>query len=436
MAAVSVETVSNLERRMTIKVPLAPLEGQIRQRLQQISRTAKFSGFRPGKAPIGLVNQHYGDQVRDEVYSKAVETSFGDAVEQNKLRVAGFPNIEHLPFKEAAEEFEYIATFEIFPEVAVGDLSKVKIERPALELSDADVEKTLDVLVKQRVSYEPVKRASKKADRINITLTASIDGQQVESTGDRGIDLVIGEPGRVKEFDDALVGGKAGAEKSFDITYPADHNPAQLAGKTVTYDVKFVSVSQPVYPEIDAEFAKNLGVEDGNLDTMKSEIKQSLEQEVDKRIKARVKESVFQALVDETSFELPKAIVSAETNRLMQVAAQNLRQRGVDPAQVPMEPSVFEAQAQRNAKLRLVLTELVNSNNLQATADQVRAMVDSFAQSFEKPDELVSWYYADVKRLDEPAALATEENVVAWVLDKAKVTNKKIKFDELMMAGA
>ncbi|WP_024930060.1 trigger factor [Methylophilus sp. OH31] len=436
MAAVSVETVSNLERRMTIKVPLAPLEGQIRQRLQQISRTAKFSGFRPGKAPIGLVNQHYGDQVRDEVYSKAVETSFGDAVEQNKLRVAGFPNIEHLPFKDAAEEFEYIATFEIFPEVAVGDLSKVKIERPALELSDADVEKTLDVLVKQRVSYEPVKRASKKADRINITLTASIDGQQVESTGDRGIDLVIGEPGRVKEFDDALIGGKAGTEKSFDITYPADHNPAQLAGKTVTYDVKFVSVSQPVYPEIDAEFAKNLGVEDGNLDTMKSEIKQSLEQEVDKRIKARVKESVFQALVDETSFELPKAIVSAETNRLMQVAAQNLRQRGVDPAQVPMEPSVFETQAQRNAKLRMVLTELVNTNNLQASADQVRAMVDSFAQSFEKPDELVSWYYADVKRLDEPAALATEENVVAWVLDKAKVTNKKIKFDELMMAGA
>lgn len=436
MAAASVETVSNLERRMTIKVPLAPLEGQIRQRLQQISRTAKFSGFRPGKAPIGLVNQHYGDQVRDEIYSKAVETSFGEAVEENKLRVAGFPNIEHIPFKDAAEEFEYIATFEIFPEVVVGDLAKVKIERPTLELTDADVEKTLDVLVKQRVSYEPVKRMSKKGDRINITLTASIDGQQVESTGDRGIDLVIGEPGRVKEFDDALVGGKAGTEKTFDITYPADHNPAQLAGKTVTYDVKFVSVSQPVYPEVDAEFAKNLGVEDGNLDTMKAEIKQSLEQEVDKRIKARVKEAVFQALVDESSFELPKSIVSAEVNRLMQVAAQNLRQRGVDPAQVPMEPSVFEAQAQRNAKLRLVLTELVNSNNLQATADQVRAMVDTFAQSFEKPDELVNWYYADVKRLDEPAALATEENVVAWVLDKAKVTNKKIKFDELMMAGA
>jgi trigger factor len=435
MAAVSVETVSNLERRMTIKVPLAPLEGQIRQRLQQISRTAKFSGFRPGKAPVGLVNQHYGNQVRDEVYSKAVETSFGDAVEQNKLRVAGFPNIEHLPFKEAAEELEYVATFEIFPEVTVGDLSKVKIERPTLEVTDADVEKTLDVLVKQRVTYEPVKRASKKADRINITLSASIDGEQVESTGDRGIDLVIGEPGRVSEFDDALVGGKAGAEKTFDITYPADHNPAQLAGKTVTYAVKFISVSQPVYPEVDAEFAKNLGVEDGNLETMKSEIKQSLEQEVAKRIAARLKESVFEALVNETTFELPKSIIAAETNRLMQVAAQNLRERGVDPQTVPMDPSLFEAQAQRNAKLRLILTEVVNSNNLQANADQVRAMVDTFALSFEKPAELVTWYYADVKRLDEPAALATEENVVAWVLEKAKVSNKKIKFDELMMGA-
>lgn len=436
MAAVSVETVSNLERRMTIKVPLAPLEGQIRQRLQQISRTAKFAGFRPGKAPIGLVNQHYGDQVRDEIYSQAVESSFGEAVEQNKLRVAGFPNIEHIPFKDAAQDFEYVATFEIFPEISVGDLTKVKIERPSLELTDADVEKTLDVLVKQRVSYEPVKRMSKKGDRINITLTASINGEQVESTGDRGIDLVIGEPGRVKEFDDALVGGKAGSEKTFEITYPEDHNPSQLAGKTVSYDVKFVSVSQPVYPEVDAEFAKNLGVEDGNVETMKAEIKQSLSQEVDKRIKARVKEAVFEALVAQASFDLPKAIVTAEINRLTQVAAQNLRQRGVDPAQVPMDPSVFEAQAQRNAKLRLILSEIVNTHNLQATADQVRAMVDTFAQSFEKPDELVNWYYADVKRLDEPAALATEENVVAWVLDKAKVSNKKIKFDELMMAGA
>lgn len=433
--AVAVENISNLERRMTIKVPLAPLEGQIRQRLQQISRTAKFSGFRPGKAPIGLVNQHYGDQVRDEVYSKAVETSFGEAVEENKLRVAGFPNIEHKPFEEAAQDFEYTATFEVFPDVKLGDLSAVKIEKPTLEVSEADVEKTLDVLVKQRVTYAPVKRASKKGDRANVTLTASIDGKQVESTGDKGIDLVLGEPGRMSQFDDELLGAKAGTTKTFEIVYPADHNPAQLAGQTVSYEVTFVSVSEPVLPKIDSEFAKSLGVEDGDVEKMKAEIKLSLEQEVEKRVKARVKEAVFQALIGAVELETPKAIVGAEINRLMQSTAQNLQQRGMDPKAIQLEPTMFEEQAKRNATLRLVLSEVVNSHNLQASADQVRAMVDTFAQSFEKPSELVNWYYSDVKRLDEPAALATEENVVTWVLEKAKVTNKKIKFDELM-AGA
>jgi trigger factor len=433
--AVSVEKISNLERRMTIKVPLAPLEGQIKQRLTQISRTAKFAGFRPGKAPIGLVNQHYGDQVRDEVYSKAVETSFGDAVEENKLRVAGFPNIEHKPFVEAAEDLEYVATFEVIPEVKIGDLSKLKVEKPTVQVADADVEKTLDVLVRQRVSYEPVKRASKKGDRVNISFVASMEGKEVESTADKGIDLVIGEPGRMAQFDDELVGGKAGASKTFEITYPEDHNPTQLAGKTVSYQVTFNSVSQPVLPKVDAEFAKNLGVEDGNVDTMKAEIKESLEQEVEKRVKARVKESVFQALIAETELETPKAIVNAEINRLMQMAAQNLQQRGMDPKAIQLEPAMFEEQAKRSAALRMILSEVVNSNNLQASPEQIRSMVEVFAQSYEKPEELVNWYYSDVKRLDEPAALATEENVVNWVLEKAKVTNKKIKFDELM-AGA
>lgn len=433
--AVSVEKISNLERRMTIKVPLAPLEGQIRQRLSQISRTAKFAGFRPGKAPIGLVNQHYGDQVRDEVYSKAVETSFGEAVEENKLRVAGFPNIEHKPFADAAQDFEYIATFEVLPEIQLKGLSKVKIEQPTLEVADADVEKTLDVLVKQRVSYEPVKRAAKKGDRVSIALIASIEGKEVERTADNGIDLVLGEPGRMAAFDDALLGGKAGATKTFEIEYPADHNPAQLAGKTVSYEVTFNTVSQPVLPAVDADFAKSLGVDDGNIDTMKAEIKASLTQEVEKRVKARVKESVFQALIAEAELEAPKAVVGSEINRLMQMTAQNLQQRGMDPKAIQLEPGMFEEQAKRNAALRLILAEVVNTNDLQATPDQIRAMVDTFAQSFEKPEELVNWYYADVKRLDEPAALATEENVVNWVLNQAKVTNKKIKFDELM-AGA
>ena len=430
--AASVETISNLERRMTVKVPLAPLEGQIKQRLSQVARTAKFSGFRPGKAPIGLVNQHYGDQVRDEVYSKAVEASFGDAVEENKLRVAGFPNIEHKPFANAATDLEYVATFEVFPEVKIGDLSKLKIEKPTLEISDTDVEKTMDVLVKQRVSYEPVKRAAKKDDRVNISLKASIDGQQVEDTAGQGMDLVLGEPGRIPVFDEALIGAKTGETKPFDITYPKDYNQAQLAGKKVSYEVTFNSISQPVLPKIDAEFAKSLGVTDGDVKKMRSEIQLSLEQEVEKRVKARTKEAVFQALIEDAKLEVPKTLVGVETNRMMQMTAQNLQQRGMAAKDIQLQPSMFEEQAKRSTTLRLILSEIVNTNNLQANADQVRAMVDAFANSYEKPEELVQWYYSDVKRLDEPSALATEENVVNYVLEKAKVTQKKIKFDELM----
>jgi trigger factor len=381
---------------------------------------------------MGLVNQQYGNQVRDEVYSQAVETSFGDAVEENKLRVAGFPNIEHKPFAEAATDLEYTATFEVFPEVKLGDLSKIKIEKPTLEIAEADIEKTLDVLVKQRVSYMPVKRAAKTGDRINIGLTASMDGKQVESTGDKGIDLVLGEPGRIASFDEELAGGKAGETKKFEIKYPKDHEPAQLAGKKVAYEVTYHAVSEPTYPKIDKDFAKELGVDDGDVKKMRAEIKVSLEQEVEKRIKARVKEQVFQGLIEATKLEIPSSLINVEINRMAQMTAQNLQQRGMDPKDIKLEPAMFAEQAKRSTALRLILSDVVNANNLQASADQVRAVIDSFAQSYDDPAELVKWYYADVKRLDEPAALATEENVVNWVLEKAKVSAKKIKFDELM----
>lgn len=430
--ATNVEIIGSLERRMTVTVPLQPLEVQIKQRLTQISRTAKVSGFRPGKAPLGLVNQHYGDQVRDEVYSSAVEKSFGDAVEANKLRVAGFPNIEHKPFAEAAENFEYIATFEIFPEIKVADLTKVKIERPTLEVGEADVKRTLDVLVKQRVSFEPVKRAAKKGDRIHVTFTASIDGKEVESAGPDGIDLVLGEAGRIASFDEQLVGGKAGGKKQFSVTYPADHQPQQLAEKTVDYEVNFISVAQPKYPEIDADFAKSLGIEDGDIEKMKVEIAESIKQEVAKRVGAKVKEQVFQALVDAAEFDIPRVMLDTEINRMMQTTEKNLKQRGADLSNIKLEPEMFVDQAKRSTKLRLILGDLINTHGLHANADQVRAMVDVFAQSFERPDEVVTWYYADPKRLDEPAALATEENAVGWVLSQAKVANKKVKFDDLM----
>jgi trigger factor len=428
----TVEIISKLERRMTVTVPMKPIEDEINQRISQLMRTAKLPGFRPGKVPAKLVQQQYGAQARDEALTNAVERSFSEGVESNKLRVAGYPNIEHKPFAEADKQFQYVATFEVFPEVEIGDLSKVKIERPALDVAEADVKRTLDVLVKQRATFEPVKRAAKKGDKIKLGLSASIDGNEVESTGGQTIDLVIGEGGRVPQFDDNLVGAKAGGEATFDITYPADHQPEQLAGKTVSYKVNFVEVAQVKLPEIDADFAKTLGVDDGDVEKMKAEIKESLSQEVTKRVRQNVKEQVFDALVANAKFDLPNALLGMEIDRLMQMSRHNLQQRGVDLANVTLEPSMFEEQAKRGATLRLVLMHLVNEHSLQANADQVRAMVDQFSVSFERPEDVVRWYYDDVKRLDEPAALATEENVVNWVLAAAKVSDKKVKFDDLM----
>jgi trigger factor len=428
----TVEIISKLERRMTVTVPMKPIEDEINQRISQLMRTAKLPGFRPGKVPAKFVQQQYGAQARDEALTNAVERSFSEGVESNKLRVAGYPNIEHKPFAEADKEFEYVATFEVFPEVEIGDLSKVKVERPILEVAAAEVQRTLDVLVKQRATYEPVKRAAKKGDKLKLGLSASIDGNEVESTGRQTIDLVIGEGGRVPQFDDHLVGAKAGGETTFEITYPADHQPEQLAGKTVSYKVNFVEVAEVKLPAIDAAFAKTLGVDDGDVEKMKAEIKESLSQEVTKRVRQNVKEQVFDALVSNAKFELPNALLGMEIDRLMQMSRHNLQQRGVDLANVTLEPSMFEDQAKRGATLRLVLMHLVNEHSLQADADQVRAMVDQFSVSFERPEDVVRWYYDDVKRLDEPAALATEENVVNWVLATAKVTDKKVKFDDLM----
>ena len=428
----TVETLGNLERRMTVSVPMKPIEEEVGQRLGRLARTVKMAGFRPGKVPMNLVQKNYGPQVFDEVISSTVERSFTEAVTENKLRVAGYPNIEQKPSAETEGNFEFVATFEVFPEVVIGELSAVSIERPTIAIGDADIDRTIDVLQKQRATYEPVKRASKKGDKISVTFRAEIDGQEVESTNGNAIDLILGEDGRIAEFDDNLIGAKAGAAKKFDITYAEDNPSPQLAGKTVSYEVTVNAVSQMKLPELDAEFAKSLGIESGDIEKMRADIQDSLQQEVTKRVRAKLKEQVFTALVEAVNLELPRALIAMEINRLMQGARANLQQRGMDPAQVNLEPAMFEEQAKRNVHLRLILAELVNKNELHATPEQIRAMVDEFAKSFEQPEEVVRWYYSDPQRLDEPMGLATEANVVNWVLERSKVTDKAVSFDELM----
>jgi trigger factor len=428
----TVETLSNLERRMTVSVPMKPIEEEVGQRLGRLARTVKMAGFRPGKVPMSLVQKNYGSQVFNEVISSTVERTFSEAVTENKLRVAGYPNIEQKSSADTPDNFEYVATFEVFPEVEIGDLSGVAIERPAIEVSAADIDRTIEVLQKQRATYEPVKRAAKKGDKVSVAFRAEIDGQEVESTNGNNIDLILGEDGRIAEFDDNIIGAKAGATKKFDITYGEDNPSPQLAGKTVSYEVTVNEVAQIKLPALDAEFAKSLGIESGDIEKMRADIQESLQQEVNKRVRAKLKEQVFKGLLENVTLELPRALVGMEVNRLMQATAADLQRRGMDMSQINLESGMFEDQAKRNVQLRLILAELVNKNELHATPEQIRSMVDEFAKSFEQPEEVVRWYYADPQRLDEPMGLATEENVVNWVMERAKVTDKAVTFDELM----
>ena len=434
--ATAVETLSNLERRITVKVPVEPLQQEMSSRFQRLTRTAKVPGFRPGKAPLKMIEQQYGPQVKEEVFAEAIETSFGQAIEENKLRVVGMPNIQHKPLNQVKEDFEYTATFEVFPEVTLGDFKAISIDKPDAQITDKDVNKTIDVLLKQRAQFIESKEASAKGDRLTLTLTSFINDKQVETTGDKPIQIILGDDSRFAIFDDHLVGEKAGESKTFEVNYPETHNPKELAGKTVQYNVNFILVAKPKLPEVNSQFAQSLGVLDGNVDQMRDEIKQSLEQELDKRVKIKLKEQVFTQLLEVCNADLPKALINLEINRMAQSTYANLKQRGADLKQFKLEPSMFEDQAKKTCKLRLILAEIVDKNNLRASADQIKAMVNEFALNFDDTEEAVQWFYAEPSRLEEPTALATEVNVVEWFITQCKVQNKKTTFDELMTGPA
>jgi len=434
--ATAVETLSNLERRITVKVPVEPLQQEMSSRFQRLTRTAKVPGFRPGKAPLKMIEQQYGPQVKEEVFAEAIETSFGQAIQENKLRVVGMPNIQHKPLNQVKEDFEYTATFEVFPEVTLGDFKAISIDKPDAQITDKDVNKTIDVLLKQRAQFIESKEASAKGDRLTLTLTSFINDKQVETTGDKPIQIILGDDSRFAIFDDHLVGEKAGESKTFEVNYPETHNPKELAGKTVQYNVNFILIAKPKLPEVNSQFAQSLGVLDGNVDQMRDEIKQSLEQELDKRVKIKLKEQVFTQLLEVCNADLPKALINLEINRMAQSTYANLKQRGADLKQFKLEPAMFEDQAKKTCKLRLVLAEIVDKNNLRASADQIKAMVNEFALNFDDTEEAVQWFYAEPSRLEEPTALATEVNVVEWFITQCKVQNKKTTFDELMTGPA
>ncbi|MFM9972736.1 MAG: trigger factor [Burkholderiales bacterium] len=431
----NLETLSALERRLTMAVPAQDVDREVDQRLKQISRTVRMHGFRPGKVPLKIVAQQYGPQVRSEVIGDAVQKAFDQAVEANKLRVAGNPRIE--PGKEpGAAELSFAATFEVYPEFKLGDISAVKLEKAALQVAEADVDRTIEVLRKQRVTYSAAGRAAQTQDKVSVDFVGRIDA--VEFAGGKGSDMavVLGEGRMLPDFESNLTGVTEGQAKSFDVKFPEDYGNKDLAGKTAVFEVQVKKVEAPTLPPIDAEFAKSLGVADGDADKMRAEVRANVEREVKKRLEADIKQKAMQVLIDSTPVELPKSLVQMEMQRLVQSTRQDLEARGVKMDQLPINPEMFEVQAKRRVSLGLIIGELVKEKELTPKPEQIRALVEDYAQSYEQPSEMVRWLYSEQQRLAEFEGLAIESNVVAWVLQNAKVEDKAVSFDEFMNKAA
>jgi trigger factor len=431
----TIETLERLERRLDVAVPAEHIEREVEQRLRKLSRTVRMDGFRPGKVPLRIVEQHYGPQVRSEVIGDAVQKSFAQAVQERNLRVAGYPRIER---KTGADEKQlaFSATFEIYPEVKLGDLKAAKIARPTHVVDDADVDRTLEILRKQRVAWEAVSRASQLGDRVTMDFAGRIDGNEFTGGTGSGIALVIGEGRLLPEFEAGVTGAGAGERKTFPVSFPADYAGKDVAGKTASFEVSVTAVEAPKLPEVDAEFAKSLGVADGDTRKMREEVKANVEREIKKRVESEVKQKVMQALIDTTSLELPKSLVELELQRMVQQARADLESRGVKLEKLPIDPAALEGHARRRVTLGLILGELVKVHGLAAKPEQVRALVTDHAQTFEQPFEVVRWVYSEPQRLSEFEGLAVEINVVNWVLDHVQVEDKAISFDELMGAAA
>ncbi|HET7764063.1 MAG TPA: trigger factor [Burkholderiales bacterium] len=430
----NIETLSKLERRLSMAVPAEDIDREVEQRLRKLSRTVRMDGFRPGKVPFKIVAQQYGPQVRSEVIGDAVQKSFSEVVREKNLRVAGYPRIER---KEGADEKQlaFSATFEVYPEVKLGDLSTVTIQRPVHAVDEADVDRTIEILRKQRVTWEAVERASQSGDRVTVDFVGRIDGNEFPGGKASGMAVVLGEGRVLPDFESALVGVRSGEQKTFPVQFPADYAGREVAGKAAAFEASVTRVEAPRVPELGPEFAKALGVADGDVGKMREEVRANVEVEVKKRVESETKQKVMQVLIDSTTFELPKSLVGIEVQRMVQQARAELEARGVKLEKVPVDPGALEERAKRRVALGLVIGELVREQSLGAKPDQVRALVTEHAQTYEQPFEVVRWVYSDPQRLSEFEGLAVEANVVKWVLERAKVEDHAIGFEALMGAA-
>jgi trigger factor len=432
--SVQVETLDKLERRITLTLPAATIQAEVESRLRKLSRTVKADGFRPGKVPMSVVAQRYGYSVHSEVMNDKVGQIFSEAVNEAKLRVAGPPTIAE---RDGAPEGQvaFDATFEVYPDVRLGDVAAAQVERVSTEVTDAAIDKTIDILRKQRRTFaqRPAAETATAGDRVTIDFEGKIDGVPFEGGAATAFQFVIGEGQMLEQFDAAVRGMKSGESKTFPVQFPEDYQGKDVAGKEADFLVTLKKIEVQHLPEVNEAFAKSLGIADPTVEGLRADVRRNLEREVKFRVLARNKANVMDALVAMAELDVPKALVAAESERMIEGARADLKKRGIKDADTaPIPAEIFHTQADKRVRLGLVVGELVRSQNLQARPDQLQAHIEELSQSYEKPSEVVRWYLGDRQRLAEVEAVVVENNVAQYVLGKAQVTDRVVAFDELM----
>ncbi|ANN67633.1 trigger factor [Bordetella bronchialis] len=429
-----VETLSGLKRRVDLSVSVADVEKEVQAQLKRVARTAKVPGFRPGKVPMNMLERSHGPGIRYDVINTQVGRAFEQAVDSAKLRIAGTPSIEPKTEGVADDTLAFSATFEVYPEVAVPDLASLSVTRYDSPVTDAEVDRTIDVLRKQRATYEAREgRAAQDGDRVTLDFAGTIDGVPFEGGKAEDFPFVLGQGRMLPEFEAAAQGMKAGETKVFPLSFPEDYQGKEVAGKTAEFTITVKEVAEAVLPAVDGEFAKSLGQAEGDVEKLKADIRKNVEREAKTRLLVRTKNSVMDALAEAAKFEVPAALVDSDVSSRVAAAREELKQRGLPNADsVPIPPEAFSTESERRVRLGLLVSELVKDAQLQAKPEQVRARIEEFAQNYEEPAQVVSYYLSDRQRRAEIEALVVEDNVVSYVLEKAQVKDEQVPFEQLM----
>jgi len=426
---VSVEKTSELSRKMTVSVPEAVVQEKIAERLKSLARSVKIDGFRPGKVPQHVVKKMYGDRIRGEIASELIKATYYDALQGQDLKPAGHPYIEPL---DETEGFKYTAVFEVYPEISLEGIDQLEVVRPVATVSDSDVENMIEKLRAQQQSWRIVDRPAQEHDRVTISFSGASEGENFTDGRVEDFQVVCGSKKMIPGFEDNLVGLETGSNKTFTLTFPEDYDNKALAGKVAQFEVDVIKVEEPLLPEINEDFVKTYGIEDGSVESFREDVRNNMDRELEQALRSKLKSSVMDALFEKIQLTVPNTLVDMEVDSLMKPYIETAKRQKMKLEDLKLPRDVFEEQAKRRVALGLILGEIIQKNAIKLDSNKVRSTIEDLARSYERPDDVINWYYSDESRLTDVQQMVLEDQVIEWLVARAKVSDETVNFNDVM----